>query len=209
MDPTPRVPNVDANYFSGGSHLSTGELEKVLNTAADVDAVRRVHLPVMVATSTKSVAGKEPSLVECGAAAIVAAFTLNTDVAFRQFKVPYAYAGTYAKMHVHWTKTSDANENGKRVRWRLTGTVFESSATVHGDAAATSGVIEVEDIYDDAGTTTRLMHRTAEFDIAPYLAAGRYVSFKIEAITPTGGAAMASEPGLFSVDLIADEYINR
>jgi hypothetical protein len=59
-------------------------------------------------------------------------------------------------VHIHWTKTSDANEATKAVKWRVSYKVFSGGPTAGGagsDLTTADAVVEYEDTYDDAGTT--------------------------------------------------------
>lgn len=201
----PELGELPADYFSGGAHVPTGELAELLNKAASAGAVRPHHVPVVTPSSYKSVAGKEPSAVEVGTGLLLA-FTVGVDVAYRQYKVPPNYAAS-AALHIHWTKTADAAENGKVVRWRVTYVAYASSSTTAGDLLASSTVAEVEDTYDDDGTTSRLVYRTPDI-VMVGVTAGYYVALKVEAVAPSG-APLAAEPGLLSVDFTFEEYANR
>lgn len=165
---------------------------------------RTAHAAVVTASSyNPSGPGSDPTLTASNALLLLA-FTLSTDGAYRQFKIPYEYVGN-ASVHVHWTKTSNANESGKAVKWRISYVSFASTTVTAEDGSVSPTVVEVEDTYDDSGTTTRLVHCTADVALSG-VSAGDYMSLKIEAVTPAG-TAMASEPGLFSVDIEYDELI--
>jgi len=163
---------------------------------------RERHEPIITAGRATSSPGKGPQPTIVGSTYLLA-FTVGTDDAFREFKVPAHYFGS-PSIHMHWTKTSDVNESGKAVKWRVTLLQFAGDG---GDLSASTTSVEYEDTYDNSGTTTRILHRTPNITI-PDLTPNYYVGLKIEAVTPAG-TAMASEPGLFSVDLLYTEYINR
>jgi len=190
-----------------GKPLPKADLRRDINPAllAVENEIGTFHGPIVTASYYSGLPGTTPTPAVVGPF-IYLDFSLNNDAAFRQFKIPSNYAGN-GTFHLHWTKTSNANEQGKAVRWRVTYVVFASSPTTSGDAAITPTVAEVEDTYDDAGTTTRLVHRTSSVALVG-LAAQYYMSMKIEAITPVG-VALASHPGLFSLDIMYDQYLNK
>lgn len=197
---TPLLSELSDGHFSGGGKLATGELAKMLREHGA--RVRPYHVAIVSPSSFKAPAAKEPTPLEYNAALLLG-FTLNTDVAYRQFKIPAHYSDT-PTVHIHWTKTGDANEQGKTVRWRVSYRVFDG-ATQDVNVAPTT--VDVDDTYDDAGTTTRIIHRTANVALVGFVA-NQYVAMKVEAVTP-GGVALASEPGLFSLDLVYNEKINE
>ena len=172
-----------------------------------VDATRTYHEPTITPESGNNSPGQQPDLALIGTT-VVAQFTIATDSAYRIFKVPSNYV-TDAAFHVHWTKEEgiqgDSDESGNAVRWRLSYTVSPGNGA---DINVAPTVIEIEDTYDDAGTTTRTMYRTADI-AAPGFIAGYYVAICIEAIAPVGGPALTCEPALVTADLTYTEYINQ
>lgn len=183
-------------------NVSIAALRTKMQEGAALEAtVRPFHASIVTPSAGSSSPGKTPAPTPAGSMLLLA-FTIGTDQAHRQFKIPSYFAGN-PNVHVHWSKTSDAVETGKAVRWRVSYTVFNGSSE---DGGGVPTVVELEDTYDDAGTTTRVVHRTANVALAGFVA-GYYVSMAIEAIAPTG-AALSSEPGLFTLDLTFDETIN-
>lgn len=173
---------------------------------ADAGTVRLHHESIVRAESAANAPGQQPDLEVIGDT-IVAEFTVNTDSAFRMFKIP-AYYVTGAAFHAHWTKESgiagNGNELGKLVRWRISYKVWAGEGT---DINVAPTVVELDDAYNDAGLTTRITQRTANV-AAPGFVANYYLSVKVEAVTPDG-TALTCEPALLSVDLTYDEYINQ
>ena len=173
---------------------------------------RRAHEPIVHASVDSNSPGQQPDSQLIGST-VVLAFTLNTDSGYRKFKIPANFVGN-PSWHVHWTKQGgaggDGDESGNAVRWRITYQVF-AGGTPGGDPGddltAGTTVLEVEDTYDDAGTTTRIVYRTPNV-AAPGFVAGYYVGVCVEAITPVG-TAMGAEPALVSLDLTYDEYPNQ
>lgn len=164
--------------------------------------VRRYHVPLVTPTTVKSGPGKEPTTVVVSTL-VLAAFTLGVDDGYRQFKIPHTYVGS-PSIHIHWSKTGDANEQTKTVRWRVTYSVFDGETE---EATGITGQVDLDGTYLNSGTTTRIVYETADAALTGFVA-GHYCSMKVEAVTP-GGVAMVSEPGLFALDLEYNEYINK
>jgi len=210
------------NRGGGGLHaaattLSAGFLSSTDKTkidalpavVADAAFTRLYHEPTITPELGSNPPGQQPVLKVIGST-MVAEFTVNTDSAYRIFKVPGSYVSG-ASFHVHWTKEEgiggNGNQNGKNVRWRISYKVFNSTTSINDDINVASTVINLDDTYADAGTTTRLAHRTASVAAAGFVA-GYYVGVKIEAVTPTA-PALTCVPALISADLTFTEYINQ
>jgi hypothetical protein len=168
---------------------------------ADADAIAVFHQPTITPAHGTNAPGQQPDIIVVGAT-VVAAMTLNTDLAYRVFKIPLSFVDN-ARFHVHWTKTGDADESGKEVRWQLDYTVFDGYSD---DISGAPSSLVFDDTYDDAGTTTRIVHGTDHL-AASGIVANQYVGLVIQAVTP-GGVALASEPGLVSVDMTFNQKIN-
>lgn len=186
----------------------SGEIWKLLQRTKaaflNMEEHVRTHHEVIVRPGNGSTApGQTPTIVVSGALQL-GSFTLNTDDCYRQFKIPSNFVGN-ASFHIHWTKTTNANEQGKNVRWKLSWVVFDGHEG--GTCNYTPSTTEVEDTYEDSGTTVWKMYSTPNIAVDGDFIAGHYVSLKMEAITPSG-TPMAGEPGLYSVDLVYDELIN-
>lgn len=218
-----------ADHQHAHGNRSGGTLHTVATTSAAgfmsaADKTRIDGLPAVVADAAYTRTYHEPTItpelganppgqqadVEVIGDTIVAEFTLNTDSAYRIFKIPSSYVSG-AAFHVHWTKQSgtggNGNQFGKSVRWRITYKVFQSSVSTAGDISTAGTVLNLDDTYDDAGSTTRLVHRTADANATGFVA-GYYLGVKLEAVTPTG-TPMTCEPALISMDLTFTEYINQ
>lgn len=191
---------IPKGYFSGAGHVDTGELETMLRDHGS--AVRSYHAPAVSPSTYRSPGLKDPTLIDL-TPLILLQFTPNVDAAFRSFKIP-GYYSQNAEMHLHWTKSSDANESGKAVRWRIEYFTFSGNGD---DLITTPSSVEIEDIYDDAGTTSRIVHRTPNVALTGFQARW-YAAIAVSAVTPVG-TAMASEPALFSADLTFDQFINE
>jgi hypothetical protein len=68
-------------------------------------------------------------------------------------------------------------------------------------------VAEVEDTYDDSGTTTKIVHRTAYIPLTGFKA-GHYLAIKVMAVTPQG-TPLSADPAMISCDLRYNMYINK
>jgi hypothetical protein len=173
---------------------------------ANAEATRTYHESIVRAESGANAPGQQPDL-EVISDTIVAEFTLNTDSAYRLFKIP-AYYVTGAAFHAHWTKESgiagNGNELGNSVRWRVSYKVWAGEGT---DINVAPTVVDLDDTYTDGGSTTRITQRTANV-AAPGFIANYYLSLKVEAVTPAG-TALTCEPALISIDLTFTEYINQ
>lgn len=166
------------------------------------DTVLSIHEPLITPSRSSSMPGLGADII-VNNALITMKFTVNTDAVYRIFRIPFEFVDNPV-LHVHWTKSSDADESGKVVRWRVTYSVFDGETQ---DAADGSTTFEIEDIYDDSGTTSRIVYLTPNTSLVGFVP-GWLVSVKIEAITPVG-TPLASEPALFSMDLIYRSYVNR
>lgn len=180
------------------------EVEPLIGSAANVDYIAPIHDAVVAASFASSAPGKVPPTFVYGDCLLVRSFPIGAADGFYIRKIPYRYAGN-AAFHAHWTKTSDANESGKSVRWRITYRVYDD----HSDDI-TAGVpyaVDIDDTYDAGGTTSRIIHESPSVPAAGFLP-GYYVAIKVEAVAP-GGTPMASDPGLVSLDLTFSMYINK
>jgi hypothetical protein len=176
---------------------------------ADAAYTRTYHEPTITPELGANPPGQQPNVAVIGET-IVAEFTPNTDSAYRIFKIPGSFFASPA-FHVHWTKESgiggNGNQFGNSVRWRITYKVFQSTPTTADDINVAGTVIDLDDTYDDSGSTTRLAYRTASVAAAGFVA-GYYLSVKLQAVTPAG-TALTCEPALISMDLTFSEYINQ
>jgi hypothetical protein len=150
-----------------------------------------VHFPLVTPSDADSA-----STFNADGALLTQEFEVGLDATWSRFRVPAGYqsGGT---MHFHWTKSGDANESGKFVKWQLSYLVFDGAAE---DGAAAPTVVAVEDSYDDNGTTTRIVYQSSDVTISG-LVAGKYVAVKIEAVAPAANP-MASNPALFAADIV-------
>lgn len=193
-------------YSKFGRNLPKQDVRLDINAAllSIEDAEGEYHTPTITPTFHNALPGTLP-VPTAANSLIVLAFSLNNDAAWRQFKIDRNFASD-PTVHIHWTKTGNANEVGKAVRWRVSYVVFQSTVSLEMDASVAPTVVEVEDTYKDSGTTTRPVHRTEDVPLTGFTS-GWYVSMKVEAITPVG-VALANPPGLFSLDIIFNQKLN-
>lgn len=166
---------------------------------------REFHAPIVTASFHAQLPGNAPTPI-ADEALILLRFTLDTDLAFRQFKIPGSYVGD-PSFHIHWTKSADADESTKAVRWEVSYHTFPSTSSEAGEGNATPTVAEIEDTYDDSEVTTRNIYRTLDVAMTGFQP-GYYLTMRVRAITPNG-TPLANEPALFSLDLKFTQYINN
>lgn len=190
---------LDLLKAAAGELQLTGPLgrwaQNVSGSLDSLDEPMFTHTPIV----TPSVGGTVPALQPTNVvvnALLLQSYTVNLDAAWRQFKIPLSFVDS-ASIHVHWSKTGNGNEAGKNVRWKVSYVIFNGE---NEDGAGTPTVVTFDDTYLDSGTTTRIVYKTPSIDLVG-LVPGDYASMKIEAITPAG-TPMASEPGLFALDLV-------
>lgn len=168
-------------------------------------ATRTYHLPTIVPEAGVNAPGQQPDLGLIGSI-MVAEFTLNTDSAYRLFKIPSSYVSD-AAFHVHWTKESgaggDIDDSFNAARWRISYIVFPGNAA---DVNVAPTVLEESSTYLDSGTTTRIVYRTSDIPAAGFVA-GYYVGVCIESVTSESN--LGCEAALVSMDLTFTEYINQ
>lgn len=178
----------------------------ITNLLALQEETSTFHEPTVTPDAGTNSPGQQPDISTIGTT-IVAEFTPDTDKAYRIFKIPSNFVSD-AAFHVHWTKESGAggngDESGNTVQWRLSYTVFPGSSV---DINVTpTGVLDITDTYDDAGTTTRVIQRSAD-TTAPGFVANYYVGVCVEVVS--GGTTMSAEAALVSVDLTFTQFINK
>jgi hypothetical protein len=185
----------------GANEAECTEVMQAAASSSQLNKVRTYHANIVTASTFKAPGAKEPSVIEVGTSLLLQ-FTIGQDAAWRQFKIPSSYSAN-PSLHVHWTKSSNANELGKYSRWQVSYSCFDGRTM---DANVAASTVESEQSYDDSGTTTRIVYRSANMTLSG-IVAGWYLAIRIEPVAPTG-TAMVSEPALFSADLMFDELIN-
>lgn len=172
----------------------------------DANAVTVKHVDIATATGLKQGQGATtPDIVYKGNL-VYMEFNHTTDVAFYLWKVGRDFKDTPA-LHVHWTKSQDVNESGNTVRWRIDYTAYTSSVSTAGNAAVTGTFVDTGNLTYAGGdaNTDRLVYRSPDMPIV--VTAGQYVAVKIS--SPVPGGVSVTNPGLVSVDLTYNAYINK
>jgi len=160
------------------------------------------HDPTIPPDSAATAPGQQPDKVAIGST-LAALMTLNTDNLYRSFKIPTGYISD-PSFHIHWTKSVDTNQQGNSVLWQISYNVW---AGMGGDLALAPTVLQYEDTYEDAGTTTRITHRTPNLPAVGFVP-GYYLGVKVECLTPAG-SPLGGEPALLTLDLIFRDKVDR
>ena len=169
--------------------------------AADVAATRIPHVPVVTPSAVGRPAGQSPEYVVFGAV-LALHYTGNNQKAYGHFKVPSSFVGD-ATLHVHWTKNVDADQSGATVRRELKYTVYNGNSQ---DAAAAPEVMTWDAMYDDDGTTTRIVYRTPDQTPTGFQP-GYYVGVEVGFVP--GSTSLSGRPVLVSVDMLCRCTINE
>lgn len=176
----------------------------IITLQNDVNALETAtlvsHEPIVTSSVSSSSPGQIPDVYIVSEALLGLKF-ISTDEAYRVFRLESTYVSD-ASLHIHWTKSSDANEAGKVVKWRVRYCVF---TCIDGNAAT---IYEVSNIstYVSSDLTSRIIYRTADMDISANVAPIRYVGVKVDYIAAE--TTLTSSPVLVSMDLITRNYIN-
>lgn len=176
-------------------------LEKAVSAVHEIETI---HIQTVSVSASNSAPGKNPTPTDIGGSLLGLAFTLDIDDGHKIFKLPEGFTANSASFHVHWTKNTDLNVAGHTVAWRITYVVFDGKTH---NVAGVGTAITLNDTYDDAGTTSRIVHRTANYPVDGEFIPNYYTGIKVEAITPATGTPIA-EPILISVDLILSKQIH-
>ena len=171
-----------------------------------------LHKPTLTADISVSAPGLGPQPLAIGNVITLHYDTPATDEGYRIMKIPYnmVSAGNVAgvepsaSFHIHWTKGVNSDESAATVRWVFEYTVFDGKDDEI-TSPAISGLINMDDVYDDAGTTTRVVYRTVDFPVTD-LVAGNYLGVKIT--NDAGNTTMLGGPVLVSADMLWKGWIN-
>lgn len=193
-------------------------VERLANSDETTDALlaktRINHKPTLTPDVSVNPPGLGPQPVALGNVIGLHYNTPATDEAYRVLKIPSSLvvAGNaraiepHASFHVHWTKANDVDCSGASVRWVLEYTMFDG----HDDEILTptvSATINMDDTYVDAGTTTRVVHRSANFEVTN-LVPGYYLGVKITNDNANTDAALQSNAVAISADMLWRGWLN-
>lgn len=192
-----------AQYTASNALTTADNAYALASTAAPNDQTGVIHVSIMSPSHRGSKGGTtEPTPVDMGPV-LADAYTLNNDQGYEVFKLPTSFIGDLS-IHAHWTKSTDAIENGKTCRWQITYMILPGNNT---DFMATPTVVNIDGTYTDSGTTSRICYRSADISLTGG-AAGYYLYIQVMAVTPPG-TAMASKPALVSLDAVYTGYLNK
>ena len=181
--------------------LPSGTAETMARMLSDTDNVAgQQHNTILNGSDPQP--GLGASGIVLGDALIGLEFSGPTDAAYRAFKISRSYTND-PKFHIHWTKSTDADESAKTVRWRIRYVVFNGSSQ---DVTAAPVELTFDDVYDDDGTTSRIVYRSVSL-AATGFTAGYYVGMVVDVVA--GGTNLTGNPVLISADLTYDAYINQ
>lgn len=168
---------------------------------AGASDTKTFHKPTITPTDSKVQPGQGPIPIVFGST-VGLHFDNTTDKAYRFLKIPNNYVGP-ATFHIHWTKSGDVNELDNVVEWKLSYTVFDGKTQ---DVNITPSEVTLTDTYTDNGTTSRIIHRTANSVEIP-LVNNYYLGLQIEYVP--GNTTLVSDPVLISADLLWVGYVNQ
>lgn len=173
--------------------------------SALANATRIIHTPGATPSKSTVIPGQGPEPVTFGAPVpdlLGLHYKRDADLLYGYSKIQTSYVSD-ASFHVHWTKNVDTNQAGATVRWVITYKVYDgSSADVSGPA---TGTLLLDDTYDDAGTTTRIVYRTPNAAAVGF-APGYYVGFSV-GFDPAA-TTLTDRPTIISCDTLTRNTIN-
>ncbi len=178
--------------------------DQFVDTLNDLDDVVQTHHKAVVSPArARDLPGPEqPSPARYGNTYALE-FTVDNDQAGRLFRMPPDSDLSTVRFHIHWTKSQDTDQSGKRVKWRIDVTHFNGYSD---DVAVAGEQLELEDVYDDDGTTEHIGYTTGDFS-APTIPGAGYLAVNVTAVAPSANAL--AEPALLSVDMTWDSFKNR
>lgn len=143
------------DYFAGGANLTPedNDLSDLINQLC-LEPWHDCSGALVVNTG---VPGLNPTFMAKGCLFYVA-FTLDTDIAYRNCRIPITYHGDDASFCIHWTKSTDNNQFGNTVRWRFSYNIYNG-----GDGEDAAGVDQVylhDDTYQGTEDEERLVQKS-------------------------------------------------
>jgi hypothetical protein len=164
-----------------------------------------IHKAAASPSDASSQPGQGPQLIVFGTV-MGLDYDNPTDAAYRIMKIDKTFvgdgSGADASFHVHWTKSGDADESGNTIRWRLSYTLFDGSSD---DIVVAPTVVDFDDTYVDAGTTSKIVYRTPSVP-ATGLVPNYYMGIKLEYVP--ANTTLTSTPVCVSCDLLFRNRIN-
>lgn len=171
---------------------------------ASVTATRVIHTPGVTPTNATMIPGQGPEPVVIGSL-VTLHFKRDNDKVYGYSKIPTSYVSD-ASFHIHWTKETNLSLTplNNTVRWQIVYRVFDGSS--QDVSSAPTGTLILDDTYDDAGTTTRIIYRTANAVAAGFVP-GWYVAFEISFVA--GSTTLPNRPSIVSCDILSRQLINQ
>jgi hypothetical protein len=193
-------------------------VERLANSDETTDSLltqtRINHKPTITPAISVSAPGLGPQPLAIGNVMTLHYDTPATDAGYRILKIPSSLvvAGNaraiepYVSFHIHWTKANDVDQSGATIRWVFEYTMFDG----HDDEILTptvSGTVNMDDTYIDAGTTTRIVYRTANFEITD-LVPGYYLGVKVTTDNANTTASLQGNGAIVSADMLWKGWLN-
>ena len=185
---------LNSDYFAGGAKLTPDQIDSLVELLNQLAFTW--HHPVILGPGKyDGPPGLTPELDSKGPLSYLK-FTVDTDEAYKVYKIPFGYVADTAAVHIHWTKSVDANVAGQAARWRVSYVNFDGKTMDGADGGAQTFDFDVT--YDDSGVGSRIVYSTP-YQHLVNITAGYYLALKVEAVTPAG--TPLSEPGIVAFDL--------
>lgn len=189
---------VNSSFWSSPPEDVISGIDQLSITGSLVSRV--IHTPAITPTrlATKPNEGPEPIFIGTTPALH---YTGDNEKAYAYAKIQSSYSSG-ASFHVHWTKNVDTDQSGATVRWVLNYTVFNGTSQ---DISSSTGQIIWDDVYEDSGTTSRIVYRT-ENQLATGFVSNYYVSLEL-GFDPAN-TTLSGRPVVISCDILSRNLIN-
>jgi hypothetical protein len=161
---------------------------------------RVIHTPAITPTRVTTLPASGPVPIFIGTTPALH-YTDDAQKAYAYAKIQSSYFSN-ASFHVHWTKNVDTNQSDATVRWVLDYTVFDGESQ---SISSPTGQIIWDDVYEDSGTTSRIVYRT-ENQLAPEFVSKYYVSMAL-GFDPAN-TTLSGRPVVVSCDILSRNLIN-
>jgi hypothetical protein len=167
-----------------------------------------VHKAIVEAGTVQHGAGANTPDVQTKEALAYLVFNHPDDAAYRLFKIDRDFVDQ-PSLHMHWTKSADASEDGNTARFQIEYLAFESSPTGEGNGAGTPNIVDTGDMAYDItdANDDRYVFRSVNMPLVG-IVAGYYLAVRITSLVPGSGTPVTN-PALVSLDLIYNATINQ
>jgi hypothetical protein len=174
------------------------EMFEGVEAVADREATAMRHGVMVSAAKSRPQPGVGPNPALAG---IVQGLEFAAgEVAYKVRRIPSTFVSD-ASFHIHWTKSTDANEAGNSVRWRIRYVVFDGFSD---DLAVTPIELVTDSEYTDSGTTSRIGLVTE--DLPAVFEAGHYLGMAVDFVDES--TTLQGNPLLIGADVVMRERIN-